>query len=158
MLVSSGDRAVVHKKFSKVSTGNDPGFASVSAASTSVNPYSVSSGDGAVVHKKLSKVSTGNDADGCVVAAAESNSCPNSQVCTQRKQQQIKLSKENGSTRVHQQQLPDVFQSKSSKTSSRLDTPTVTGAARIIPSRYMTPQSLHCHCPTNNPGGTSQSF
>ncbi|XP_016494845.1 uncharacterized protein LOC107814034 [Nicotiana tabacum] len=147
----------------RASSTSNPGFASVSAAAkllqeaiaTPLNPCAVSNGDGAIVHKKLSKVSTSNDADGCASAAAtESNSCPNSPVCTQRKQQQIKFPKEHGSTRVQQQQLADVLQSKSSKTSSRLDTPTVTGAARIVPSRYRTPQSLHRHGPTNNPGGT----
>ncbi|MCD9645294.1 hypothetical protein HAX54_034125 [Datura stramonium] len=145
------------------SSTSNPGYASVSAAAkllqevtgTPINPCAVSSGDGAIVHKKLSKVSASNAVDGCAAAAAtESTSCPNSPVCTQRKQQQIKVSKENGGIKAHQQQLADALQSKSSKISSRLDTPTVTGASRVVPSRYkFTPQSLHRHCPTNNPGG-----
>ncbi|XP_060218253.1 protein ENDOSPERM DEFECTIVE 1-like [Lycium barbarum] len=143
------------------SSTSNPGYASVSAAAkllqevtgTPINPCSVASGDGAIVHKKLSKVSTGNAVDGGAAAATtESTSCPNSPVCTQRKQ--TKNSKENGGTRSHQQQLADALQSKSSKTSSRLDTPTVAGGARVVPSRYkFTPQSSHRHCPTNTPGG-----
>lgn len=145
------------------SSTSNPGYTSVSAAAkllqevtgTPINPCAVSSGDGAIVHKKLSKVSASNPVDGCAAAATESTSCPNSPVCTQRKQQQIKVPKENGGTRAHQQQLADALQSKSSKISSRLDTPTVTGASRVVPSRYkFSPQSLHRHCPTNNPGGT----
>ncbi|CAN4108542.1 unnamed protein product [Withania somnifera] len=137
-----------------------PGCAPVSAAakllqevtSTHINPCALSSGDGAVVHKKLSKVSTSNAVDGC--ATESTSSCPNSPVCPQRKQQQIKVPKENGGTRTHQQQLAEALQSKSSKISSRQDTPTVPGASRIVPSRYkFTPQSLPRHCPTNNPGG-----
>lgn len=144
------------------SSTSNPGYASVSAAAkllqevtgTPINPCAVSNGDGAIVHKKLSKVSTSNAVDGCAAAATESTSCPNSPVCTQRKQQQIKVPKENGSTRANQQQLADALQSKSSKVSSRLDTPTATGASRVVPSRYkFTPQSLPRHCPTNNPGG-----
>ncbi|XP_055816999.1 protein ENDOSPERM DEFECTIVE 1-like [Solanum dulcamara] len=143
------------------SSTSNPGYTSVSAATkllqevtgTPINPCAVSSGDGAIVHKKLSRVSASNAVDGCAAAASESTSCPNSPVCTQRKQQQIKVPKENGGTRAHQQQLADALQSKSSKISSRLDTPTMTGASRVVPSRYkFTPQSLHRHCPTNNPG------
>ncbi|MCD7447006.1 hypothetical protein HAX54_021639 [Datura stramonium] len=117
------------------SSTSNPGYASVSAAAkllqevtgTPINPCAVSSGDGAIVHKKLSKVSASNAVDGCAAAAAtESTSCPNSpMLCNQK-----------------------------CKISSRLDTPTVTGASRVVPSRYkFTPQSLHRHCPTNNPGG-----
>ncbi|CAN4111339.1 unnamed protein product [Withania somnifera] len=143
------------------SSTSNPGHASVSAAAklllevtaTPLNPCAVSTGDGAIVHKKLSKVSSSNSVDGCA-AATESTSCPTSPVCTQRKQQQVKVSKENGGTRAHQQQLADALQSKSAKISSRLDTPIVPGASRIVPSRYkFTPQSLPRHCPTNNPGG-----
>ncbi|KAK4339478.1 hypothetical protein RND71_040940 [Anisodus tanguticus] len=144
------------------SSTSNPEYASVSAAAkllqevtgTPINPCAVSSVDGAIFHKKLSKVSTGNAVVGCAAATTESTSCPNSPVCTQRKQQQIKNSKENGGTRSHQQQLADALQSKSSKISSRLDTPTVAGASRVVPSRYkFTPQSSHRHCPTNTPGG-----
>ncbi|KAL3381622.1 hypothetical protein AABB24_001638 [Solanum stoloniferum] len=144
------------------SSTSNPGYASVSAAAKLLqevtgtpikNPCAVSCGDGAIVHKKFSKVSTSNAADGCAVAT-ESTSCPNSPVCTQRKQQHIKVPKDNGGTRALQQQLADALQSKSSKIPSRLDTPTVTGASRVVPSRYkFTPQSLNRHCPTNTPGG-----
>ncbi|PHT41008.1 hypothetical protein CQW23_19862 [Capsicum baccatum] len=148
----------------RTSSTSNPGCTSVSAAAkllqevtgTPINPCSVSCGDGAIVHKKHSKVSTSNAVDGSAAAAAatESSSCPNSPVCTQRKQQQSKVPKESGGTRGHQAQFADALQSKSSKISSRLDTPTVTGASRVVPSRYkFTPQSLP-RPPTNNPEGT----
>ncbi|KAA8537248.1 hypothetical protein F0562_027065 [Nyssa sinensis] len=72
----------------------------------------------------------------------------------------VKLFKENEVGRAEQQQLPDISQSKSlasgkslgrsgNVTPSRPDTPTVTGADRIIPSRFrlMTQHRTH---PTNS--------
>uniref|UniRef100_A0A0V0HTA3 Putative ovule protein n=1 Tax=Solanum chacoense TaxID=4108 RepID=A0A0V0HTA3_SOLCH len=76
----------------------------------------------------------------------------------QRRQQTVDVPKENGGARVQQQQLPDVMQSRGGKMSSRPDTPSVTGTARIIPSRYrQTPQSVLRSSSTSNPGYASVS-
>nr|GMC74601.1 protein ENDOSPERM DEFECTIVE 1-like [Ipomoea batatas] len=70
----------------------------------------------------------------------------------QRKQQKAKVLKENGGARLEQQQVVDVPQSK--RVSSRPDTPNVTGADRIVPSRYrQTPQTLHRPSPNHGAGG-----